>query len=90
MKCHKCGDGYLIERCDMEKFMEWISVKDRLPDHNQEIRFKGMFPFECEGFFEKTEKGFTFFHKSTDIKKIYSIYGITHWMPLPKLPNENG
>ena len=70
--------------------MEWISIKDELPRHKQEIKFKGAFPFECKGFFENTpEGGYIFWHKNYDKKKIYQIYGVTHWMPLPKIPEKD-
>ncbi len=68
--------------------MDWISTKDSLPTHMQDVIFKGKFPFKCIGFFEKTENGYTFFHKSNE-KKIYHIYGVTHWMPIPKPPLED-
>ncbi len=70
--------------------MEWIECSDRLPDHLQSVKFKVNLPFECEGFFEKNEEGgYQFFHKSiVSEKKIYSIYGVTHWMPLSEPPNE--
>ena len=68
--------------------MEWISIEDSLPEHLQEIKFKGKFPFDCNGFFEKTESGYIFFHNNSEKKKIYHIYGVTHWMPLPSPPEK--
>ena len=67
--------------------MEWISVKNELPNDKQEVVFKGHFPLECAGFFERSESGYEFFHLSK-FKKIYSIYGVTHWMPLPSPPEK--
>ncbi len=58
---------------------EWISVKDSLPEDKQEVIFKGPFPCPMKGFFEKTEKGYKFFFKTVNSKKIYEIYGTTHW-----------
>ena len=59
---------------------KWISVKEKLPHDKQKVVFKGSFPFTCQGFFEKTEKGYSFFNLSG--KKIYHIYGVTHWKEL--------
>lgn len=66
--------------------MEWISVKEKLPDNNQNIKFNGTFPFKGEGFFLKYLDGYDFFHISSN--RIFQVYGVTHWMPLPEPPKE--
>ena len=73
--------------------MSWISVKDHLPElklHNYfsqesdpvlatdgKVIFVAYFLF-AEGEFEAKWK------KSG--RDFYDFYGVTHWMPLPKLP----
>jgi Protein of unknown function (DUF551) len=64
--------------------MEWISVKERLPIHNQRVKFKGGFPYEMNGIFEKSENGYEFIHINSK-KKVYHMYGVTHWMSSPDL-----
>ena len=64
---------------------EWISVKDRLPNNNQEVvavtvRYYGGIEREkvvvCTKY--EKERGFRFFE--------YDSYFVTHWMPLPPPP----
>lgn len=71
---------------DMIKHTTWISVKDRLPLDKEKIIFKGNFPLICKGMFEKSENGYEFLHVNEEAKKLYHIYGVTHWMPLPEPP----
>lgn len=64
--------------------MNWISVKDRLPDnHFLIIAFDknyGVHP--C--FYGKDGFGkFKFFYDETTI-----LHNVTHWMPLPDAPKE--
>ena len=59
--------------------MEWISIKDRLPEHNQEILISDGEFIQLSCFYEwKNESGFS---RSTWMKA-------THWMPLPEPPDE--
>jgi hypothetical protein len=69
---------------------EWIHVEDSLPEHNQKVKCKGSFPFEVTGFFHKYAHylGYSFFSRNEESKNIIEIYGVNHWMPLPKEPNE--
>lgn len=61
--------------------MEWISVKETLPKHNQYIKFKSDNFWNAEGIFQ-------------DGKYVYSsikgaCFGeVTHWIPLPEPPKE--
>ena len=33
MKCHKCGDGFLIETCeDCDPIPQWVKCSDRMPE----------------------------------------------------------
>ena len=66
--------------------MNWISVQERLPEDKQKIVFKGVFPYKCKGFFEINESGSHFYNLVESTGKIYSIYGVTHWMELPEKP----
>ena len=72
---------------------EWINIEDKLPADKQKVKFKGKFNFIFDGFFEngfceKTEDGHSFYYLHPEDKKKYSIYGVTHWMPLPPAPKE--
>jgi Protein of unknown function (DUF551) len=59
--------------------MEWISIKDHLPDKKQEvICFDGKEVFSGVEYSEKY--GFEWMDYG------YSPINITHWMPLPKAP----
>lgn len=62
--------------------MKWIDVNDRLPEDKQKVKFKFNLPYDLEGFFEKYENGYQFMYQPKGGKRIYSIYGVTHWMPL--------
>ena len=61
--------------------MEWISVKDRLPDH-----YKNVLAFGNEGIIIAQYYGEDFGNWATTMNK--SSDHITHWMPLPKPPKE--
>jgi len=66
--------------------MQWIKCSDRLPEPGEKVKFKGSFPFELQGLFEKSENGYEFLAVNEKLKKIYHIYGVTHWMRiLPKV-----
>ena len=71
--------------------MEWISVKDRLPEHDEKVLCR--YGFEKEG--KRHDMMFTgcldyyahdlvphFQHASTGLF-------VTHWMPLPEPPKED-
>jgi hypothetical protein len=70
---------------------EWISVKDRLPEENENvILYDGKEVFCGDLFFGKLGKicwgiqacdGICYGHYNKD--------EVTHWMPLPKPPKEN-
>ena len=55
--------------------MEWISVKDRLPERNQKVLFVSTANFVHRGFFN----GIVWWDN-------YHNYDATHWMPLPDPP----
>jgi hypothetical protein len=75
--------------------MEWISVKDRLPNHGEEVeflhhgyRFKGKFinnPFPFIDPFSNTHYPDWHFVGSQGNGKVTTIH-VTHWMPLPEPP----
>lgn len=69
--------------------MEWISVDDQKPDHLQTVKIKNLCTFfnelECE--FRTNALGFQFIFYRKE-KDPITIYGITHWMPLPDAPKE--
>lgn len=56
---------------------DWISVKSRLPS-------KAGFYLVCDDFFEIVEK------VEFDGKSRWNwLMTVTHWMPLPEMPNES-
>lgn len=67
--------------------MDWIDIKDQLPEDNQLVRIRGSFPFEICCNFKKTGHGYIFILLPRRKDGVpYEFYGITHWMPLPKPP----
>ena len=69
--------------------MEWISTKDRMPEENEDILFtegKDIYRGYWTTFLGKA------FHQTPPEDQYFgddfSLEQITHWMPLPKLPNQ--
>ena len=58
--------------------MEWISVKDKLPNDTQRV-------LATDG---KEQEVTYFFEADGDWVAADSLFIITHWMPLPELPNQ--
>ncbi len=78
--------------------MEWISVKDQLPDDGQYVLVYHSDDFHITvGYFESDNVRF---YIESDGKKFYTDSGweteipwaqkgsVTHWMPLPEPPKE--
>ena len=63
--------------------MDWISVKDRLPENADRV-------LVSQGEVDDVEIAY-YFHgfgwKMLD-SEWHNIYGVTHWMPLPKPPED--
>jgi len=67
--------------------MNWISVKDKLPENLDEILFSdGRFVL-MEYLLKNKDQEFWFSSTDQYIMDQY-IHGVTHWMELPKLPRE--
>ena len=67
-----------------ENHTKWISVKERLPEDNQEV-----ITYSSSGEIEVLK------YDNHDIKDTFVKYGalvrvfnVTHWMPLPEVPKE--
>ena len=61
---------------------EWISVKDRMPDNDQDVlvyvRLKGRDPVITNSFFMEN------IHRWSGLHRL----NVTHWMPLPEPPKD--
>ena len=70
---------------------EWISVKDRLPDFNiLVLGTDGTNYCLAESFDNGCNKGICRIEDEIECDGPYKlVYHITHWMPLPKLPEVN-
>lgn len=65
---------------------QWISVKDRLPTQNGPIL---MWPGRLEDVSTCVAAGYELWNWSTEYSPHdYRLFEITHWMPLPKPPEE--
>lgn len=64
---------------------EWISVTERLPESNHHVLVSA-----DEGVFRAYRDDYkTWFHYPQGQYSIDNYaFGVTHWMPLPKLPGE--
>lgn len=64
--------------------MEWISVKDKLPQE-----FKRVLVYSDFGIDSKVFEGGIFYDGETHCYcPIGKVDGVTHWMPLPKPPEK--
>lgn len=64
--------------------MKWINVKDQLPDISESVLVTDGRQI-CIAFIQTMKKRFTQINTWDD----WIHESITHWMPLPELPNEN-
>lgn len=62
---------------------EWISVKDRLPENGKEVLFSDGSSIMV-GWYNADEE----YWELTDADMIAYAQDVTHWMPLPRLPEE--
>jgi hypothetical protein len=69
--------------------VEWISVKDRLPEHETRVHIylkeKTAWYDVMYGAYESDVQP-TFYDDRTD--SIIMLDEVTHWMPLPEPPND--
>jgi hypothetical protein len=73
--------------------LPWISVKDKLPEKSGEYIVKNTYKIQIKSFhngnFYKTRKAFNFRSKEENdlwLKDAKTYKTITHWMELPKIP----
>lgn len=67
--------------------LKWISVKDKLPPVDEDVLLTGGIAIGIGFYMEKhrvLKEGFW----SITNGRAEELYGVTHWMPLPELPNE--
>lgn len=64
------------------KVMEWIDVKDRLPEHTTYVLIH--FIYDGESYVDKG----AYYPDGKWIDCDYDYVNVTHWMPLPKPPNK--
>lgn len=67
--------------------MEWISVKDRLPDPDTEIVFFYDKRYHIGCFIEESQCHGEYLWQSY-IDGYNCVVDVTHWMPLPKPPQD--
>ena len=79
-----------IEDALQARIPQWISVKDRLPEDGDEVLFfvmdwvmKGKYCKQVPQWEAYLSGGSAHYHKNNGIEHV------THWMPLPELPEEN-
>lgn len=63
--------------------MEWISVKDRLPEVDEPVRVKGDTAITTA---KRTEREFWLIKIGGRWRNWLTI--VTHWMPLPEVPKQ--
>ena len=83
-KCKDCGR--LVCDKTLAEVQEWISIEDRLPPTNFAVLtidqfYKDVF---CFGILSSDEEDFY----NSSIFNIPPDFNVTHWMPLPKPPEE--
>jgi uncharacterized protein DUF551 len=64
--------------------MKWINVKDSYPESSVQVLVTDGVQI-CIAFLQKDKKRFTQIHTFND----WIHESVTHWMTLPKLPQEN-
>ena len=70
--------------------MNWISVKDRLPEYNQIVNVKYEFIESIDvtsAILKRTDVNGHHWYYLNDEGGINKTHLITHWMPLPEPPN---
>lgn len=76
----------MTERKGVGGVSEWVSVKDRLPENFQTVlmaRTDGT--IYCHMYCENTQTDGCWVD---DYLNWFSVYDVTHWMPLPEPPTE--
>ena len=66
---------------------EWINVKDNPPDDCKKILLSNG-EIVTIGYFRKKYKDFVIHHEATCIVYATISTDISHWMPLPEVPND--
>lgn len=76
------GEGCrkVLEAIDKDVCCGWISVKDRLPEPHTNVLFFGRY-----GFFTGWYSDFMRKWRTDECSEVLEV---THWMPLPKPPEE--
>ena len=98
----KNDNGHVVTEFDEDDFphtRKWISVKDRLPENEQEVLvishgWGGRLVYV--GRYKKIESETSWMTGITSKASDWSLWGwsylrepqVTHWMPLPELPEE--
>ena len=66
--------------------MEWISVKDELPEDSTKVFCLSIHKMVYAAWFIKDDiEFFPYAHGASDVP----IGSVTHWMPLPEPPNQD-
>ena len=67
--------------------MQWISVKDRLPEDISDVLILSKEKESCVGYYRSSDNDWNMYNPCCSFHM--ELHGITHWMPLPKPPEED-
>jgi len=65
---------------------QWISVKDRLPENISDVLILSKEKESCVGYYRSSDNDWNMYNPCCSFHM--ELHGVTHWMPLPKPPEE--
>ena len=66
--------------------MEWISIKDRLPEYKSGSENRYLCVVESQDFEPRIDIRYFNITRNFEVQYKYGRSKVTHWMPLPDLP----
>ena len=64
----------------------WISVKERLPEDISDVLILSKEKESCVGYYRSSDNDWNMYNPCCSFHM--ELHGVTHWMPLPKPPEE--